>query len=70
MKLPLLLAIPILVFYIIYLLVIFYDIKVMSVKYLPKWLWFFVCAISVPVGGVVYFLVGRKGTKDYDEKID
>ncbi|HEX2851298.1 MAG TPA: PLDc N-terminal domain-containing protein [Acidimicrobiales bacterium] len=30
-----------------------------SVRYLPKWVWALVCLASVPVGGIVYLLVGR-----------
>ncbi|MGN6482810.1 MAG: PLDc N-terminal domain-containing protein [Thermomicrobiales bacterium] len=32
-----------------------------SVNYLPKWLWAIICVISVPLGGIIYLLVGRKG---------
>jgi len=31
-----------------------------AVAYLPKWAWAIVCVISVPLGGIVYLLVGRK----------
>jgi hypothetical protein len=30
-----------------------------EVRYLPKWAWAVVCVISVPLGGIVYLLVGR-----------
>jgi hypothetical protein len=30
------------------------------VRYLPKWVWALICAASVPLGGVVYLLVGRE----------
>jgi uncharacterized membrane protein HdeD (DUF308 family) len=30
-----------------------------SVRYLPKWLWALICVASIPVGGIVYLLVGR-----------
>lgn len=31
-----------------------------SVKFLPKWAWVLVCVASVPIGGIVYLLVGRE----------
>jgi hypothetical protein len=30
-----------------------------QVRYLPKWAWALICVISIPVGGIVYLLVGR-----------
>ena len=38
------------------------DISRNDVKYLPKWLWGLICAISIPVGGIVYLLVGRESS--------
>ncbi|MGC4189909.1 MAG: PLDc N-terminal domain-containing protein [Thermomicrobiales bacterium] len=32
-----------------------------SVNYLPKWAWAILCVVSIPLGGIVYFLIGRKG---------
>ena len=29
------------------------------VRHLPKWAWALICVVSVPVGGIVYLLVGR-----------
>jgi uncharacterized membrane protein HdeD (DUF308 family) len=34
-----------------------------SVRYLPKWAWIVLSMISIPVGGIVYLLVGRE--RDY-----
>ena len=36
-----------------------FDISRHDVRYLPKWAWALVCLLSVPLGGVAYFLVGR-----------
>jgi hypothetical protein len=36
-----------------------YDLSRSDVRYLPKWAWAVVCLLSVPVGGIVYLLVGR-----------
>lgn len=30
------------------------------VRYLPKWAWAALCLLSVPIGGVVYLLLGRE----------
>jgi hypothetical protein len=29
------------------------------VKYLPRWLWAIICCISIPIGGIIYLIVGR-----------
>jgi hypothetical protein len=29
------------------------------VKYLPRWLWAIICVISIPLGGIIYLIVGR-----------
>ncbi len=36
------------------------DIGRNEVRYLPKWLWGVICLISIPLGGIVYLLVGRE----------
>lgn len=35
------------------------DIVRHDVKHLPKWAWIVISCASIPVGGVVYLLVGR-----------
>ena len=30
-----------------------------SVRYLPKWAWALICLASIPLGGIVYLVVGR-----------
>jgi Phospholipase_D-nuclease N-terminal len=37
-----------------------FDLFRHDVRYLPKWAWALICAASVPVGGLVYLLVGRE----------
>ena len=37
-----------------------YDISRSEVKHLPKWAWAFICVFSIPVGGIVYLIVGRE----------
>jgi hypothetical protein len=36
-----------------------YDLRRSAVRYLPKWLWAVICLCSIPLGGVVYLLVGK-----------
>ncbi|HEU5001786.1 MAG TPA: PLDc N-terminal domain-containing protein [Actinomycetota bacterium] len=37
-----------------------YDLLGSQVRYLPKWAWAAICLVSVPFGGLVYLLVGKK----------
>jgi hypothetical protein len=30
-----------------------------AVRYLPRWLWAIICIVSVPLGGIVYLILGR-----------
>jgi Phospholipase_D-nuclease N-terminal len=36
-----------------------FDVSRSEVRYLPKWAWAVVCLVSVPLGGIVYPLIGR-----------
>ncbi|MET8430278.1 MULTISPECIES: PLDc N-terminal domain-containing protein [unclassified Nocardia] len=38
-----------------------YDLSRTRVKYLPKWAWAIICLISIPLGGIIYLIVGRDG---------
>jgi hypothetical protein len=31
-----------------------------QVRYLPRWAWAIVCLVSVPLGGIVYLILGRR----------
>jgi hypothetical protein len=31
-----------------------------GVRYLPKWAWAIVCLISIPLGAIVYLVLGRQ----------
>ncbi len=35
------------------------DIARHPVKHLPKWVWAIICFVSIPIGAVVYLIVGR-----------
>lgn len=39
-----------------------WDISRGPVLHLPKWAWALICVLSVPLGGMIYLLVGR-GTR-------
>lgn len=36
-----------------------YDISRVEVKHLPKWAWVLIVVISIPLGGIIYLVVGR-----------
>jgi len=36
------------------------DLARSPVRYLPKWAWALICFFSVPIGGIVYLLVGKE----------
>jgi hypothetical protein len=31
------------------------------VRYLPRWVWAVLCLVSIPLGGIVYLVLGRDG---------
>lgn len=35
------------------------DIARHDVRHVPKWAWALICLFSIPIGGIVYLLVGR-----------
>jgi hypothetical protein len=37
-----------------------YDLSRADVQYLPKWAWALICVFSIPIGGIVYLLIGRR----------
>ncbi|KFE41065.1 PLDc N-terminal domain-containing protein [Staphylococcus agnetis] len=60
--------VPILLLLVLYLIVCFYDlVKVNDTKYLPKWIWGIIICISIPLGGIVYFLFARKISGEENE---
>ena len=36
------------------------DLSRSEVRHLPKWAWALICVLSIPLGGIVYLLVGRE----------
>ena len=37
-----------------------FDLARSEVRHLPKWAWALICIVSIPVGGIVYLMVGRQ----------
>ncbi len=35
-------------------------VKADEARYLPRWAWAIICLLSIPLGGIVYLLVGRR----------
>lgn len=50
---------PVLAVILGFLIFCWVDIARHSVKYLPKWAWAIICCVSIPIGGIVYLIVGR-----------
>jgi len=53
---------PIVILLIAWVVFALYDLSRSDVKYLPKWLWAVIIVVSIPLGGVGYFLIGRDGS--------
>lgn len=52
--------IPVIIIIIIYLVTCFVDLfKVKKTKFLNKWIWGVIICISIPLGGIIYYLLGR-----------
>lgn len=53
---------PLIVVALAFVIYCWVDIARSEVRYLPKWAWAIIVAASVPLGGIVYLLVGREST--------
>jgi len=51
--------VPIVVLVVAYVVWIISDIQRSEVKHLPKWAWILIALLSIPLGGIVYLLVGK-----------
>ncbi len=60
MDIPLAAVIPVAVLALGFIVYCVIDVARSEVRYLPKWAWAIICVISVPLGGVIYLLVGRE----------
>jgi ACR3 family arsenite efflux pump ArsB len=52
--------IPIIVLAFVFVVYCLVDIARSQVSWLPKWAWAVVVVVSIPLGGIVYLLVGRQ----------
>ena len=34
-------------------------VRAPSTQHMPKWAWIIACLVSIPLGGIVYLLIGR-----------
>jgi hypothetical protein len=50
---------PLFVLLFAFLVYCWIDIARHPVKVLPKWAWAIICILSVPMGGIIYLLVGH-----------
>ena len=57
---PVAALIPVIVLALAFLGYCWFDLSRSRVRYLPKWAWALICLLSIPVGGIVYLLVGRE----------
>jgi hypothetical protein len=51
---------PIIVAAIAWIALCIVDISRSDVQYLPRWAWMLISVLSVPLGGIVYFLIGKR----------
>lgn len=59
-RLPVAALVPLIVLAVAFVAYCLVDLARSPVRYLPKWAWALICVASVPVGGIVYLLVGRQ----------
>jgi len=50
---------PVIVLLVAFVVFCIVDIARHEVRYLPKWLWIVISCVSIPLGGIVYLLLGR-----------
>lgn len=55
---------PVIVLAVAFVVFCLVDLARHEVRHLPKWAWAVVCCISVPLGGIVYLMVGRDPGSD------
>lgn len=50
---------PLIVLAVAFVAYCLFDLSRNEARYLPKWAWALICVFSIPIGGIVYLLVGR-----------
>ncbi|MDJ0498523.1 MAG: PLD nuclease N-terminal domain-containing protein [Acidimicrobiia bacterium] len=51
---------PLLILAVAFVVYCWVDMYRNDVKHLPKWAWAIITAFSIPIGGIVYLVVGRE----------
>ncbi len=51
---------PLIVLVLAFVVYCWIDISRSEVRHLPKWLWRLIVVLSIPLGGIVYLLIGRE----------
>ena len=60
-SLPAAAVVPIVVIAVAFVVFCLVDlVRADQVRYLPRWAWAIVCVVSVPLGGIVYLILGRR----------
>ena len=60
MDIPWAAVIPLVVACLAFVIFCWVDISRHDVRYLPKWAWALISALSIPLGGILYLLIGRE----------
>jgi Phospholipase_D-nuclease N-terminal len=58
-RIPVAAVLPLVVLGVAFVAYCLVDLARHDVRYLPKWAWALICLVSIPVGGIVYLIVGR-----------
>ncbi|MCZ7533784.1 MAG: PLDc N-terminal domain-containing protein [Acidimicrobiia bacterium] len=67
MRIPVAALVPIVLVAVGFVVYCLFDLSRATVRYLPKWLWAVICIVSIPLGGIVYLLVGRDPAGQTDD---
>lgn len=57
---PVAAIVPVVILAIAYVVWVIRDISLSQVRYLPKWAWALITVVSIPLGGLIYLLVGKE----------
>jgi len=60
MDVPVAAVIPVVLVAVSFVAYCLFDLSRSRVRLMPRWVWALICVFSVPVGGIVYLLVGRE----------
>lgn len=55
--------IPLAILFVSFVVYCIVDIVRHDVKYVPKWAWILISCVSIPLGAIIYLLVGRDANR-------